>query len=111
MGENFERVMDNYFEVFKDKMNNKFRIPPKLVEDYKDDICFMVDYDKVYIQAVILRVTWVKPLPYEINIDEARDTIEVLVNEPTDPKLHAFCTYEEEKKRIEISINIPQALS
>ena len=36
MGEKFERVMDNYFEVFKEKMNNTFWIPPKLVEDYKE---------------------------------------------------------------------------
>ena len=49
MGENLEKVMDKYFEVFKKKMNNRFQIPPKLVEDYEDDICFMVDYDKVYI--------------------------------------------------------------
>ena len=75
MDQNFERVMDNYFEVFKEKMNNRFRIPAKLVEDYKDDICFMVDCDRVYIQAVILRVSWVKQLPYEINIDESRDII------------------------------------
>ena len=53
MGQNFDKVMDNYFEDFKDKMNNRFRIPPKLVKDYKDDVCFMVDCDKVYIQAVI----------------------------------------------------------
>ena len=49
MGENFDSIMDNYFEVFKEKMNNKFWIPPKLVEDYKEDVCFMVDCDKVYI--------------------------------------------------------------
>ena len=49
MGANFEKVIDNYFKVFKEKMNNRFRIPPKLVEDYKDDVCFMVDFEKVYI--------------------------------------------------------------
>ena len=49
MGENFEGIMDKYFEAFKEKMNNRFRIPQKLVEDYKDDVCFMVDYDRVYI--------------------------------------------------------------
>ena len=47
---------------------NRFRIPKKLVEDYKDDVFFMVDSDKVYIQVVIPRVVWVKPLPYELNI-------------------------------------------
>lgn len=52
MGENFDSIMDNYFETFKEKMNNRFKIPKKLVKDYKDDVCFMVDSDKVYIQAV-----------------------------------------------------------
>ena len=46
----------------------------------------MVDCDKVYIQAVRPRVAWVKPLPYEVNIDETKDIIEALVNEPVDPK-------------------------
>ena len=50
-------------------------------------------------------------MPYEINIDEARDIIEALVNEPPDPKLPSFGTYEEAKKRIELSIKLPQALN
>ena len=107
MGENFERVMENYFKVFEEKMNNRFRIPPKLVEEYKDDICFMVDYDRVYIQAVIPRVAWVKPLPYEVNNDEARDIIEALVNELADPKLPTFGTYEEAKKMIHKIMGLP----
>ena len=41
--------MDNYFDAFKEKMNNRFKILKKLVEDYKNDLCFMVDSDKVYI--------------------------------------------------------------
>ena len=92
-------------------MNNRFWIPPKLVEDYKDDIFFMVDCDRVYIQVVLPRVAWVKPLPYEINIDEARDIIEALINEPVNPNLPNFGTYDEAKKRIELSIKIPQAIN
>ena len=61
-------------------MNNRFIIPKKLVEDYKYDICFMVDCDKVYTQAVRPRIVWVKPLGYEVNIDETKDIIEALIN-------------------------------
>ena len=86
MGENFESIMDSYFDSFKEKMNNRFQIPHKLVDDYKDDICFMVDSDRVCIQDVQPRVVWVKPLPYEVNIDETKDIIEALINEPIDPK-------------------------
>jgi hypothetical protein len=49
MGENIDSIMENYFETFKEKMQNRYRIPMKLVEDYKDDIHFMVDCEKVYI--------------------------------------------------------------
>ena len=56
-------------------------------------------------------MAWVKPLPYEINIDEAKDIIEALVNEPAIPNIPSFGTYEEAKKRIELSIKIPQAVS
>ena len=52
-----------------------------------------------------------KPLPYEINIDEAIDIIEALVNELANPNLPTFGTYDEAKKRIELSIKIPQAIS
>ena len=48
MGESFDSIMDNYFDAFKEKMNNRFRIPEKLVNDYGDDVCFMVDYDNVH---------------------------------------------------------------
>ena len=34
MGENVVSIMDNYFEVFKEKINNRIHIPRKLVEDY-----------------------------------------------------------------------------
>ena len=86
MGENYASIMDNYFDTFKEKMNNNFRIPKNLVADYKDVVCFMVDSDKVYIQAFKPRIVWVKPLGYEVNIDERKDIIEALINEPFDPK-------------------------
>ena len=107
MGENFDSIMDSYFETFKEKMNNRFRILEKLVIDYHDDICFMVDCDNVYIQAVKPRNVWVKPLRYEVNIDETKYVIEALINEPVNPKVDYFGTYEESKTRIELEIKLP----
>ena len=45
---------------------------------------------------------WVKPLQYEVNINETKDIIEALVNEPIDPKSPYFGTHEEAKARIEL---------
>ena len=38
MGENYVSIMDNYFDAFKDKMYNRFKIPKNFFEDYKYDI-------------------------------------------------------------------------
>ena len=88
-------------------MNDRFRILEKLVSDYHDDIYFMVDCDNVYIQAVRPRVVRVKPLGYEVNIDETRDIIEELINEIFNPKAPYFGTYEEAKSKIELGIKLP----
>ena len=60
----------------------------------------MVDSDRVYIQIVRPRITWVKPLGYDVNIDETKDIIEALVNEPFDPNTTYFGTYDEAKAMI-----------
>lgn len=52
----------------------------------------------------------VKPLPYEVNIDETRDIIIALLNELLDTKDGHFGTYDEAKERIEVKIKIPQIL-
>ena len=67
----------------------------------------MVDHNKVYIQVVISRIVWLKPLPYEVNIDEAKNIIEALINEPIDPNAPHFGTYDEAKARIKLAIKIP----
>ena len=56
----------------------------------KKMIFFMVDCDKVYIQAIRPRIVWVKPLGYEVNIDDTKDIFEALLNEPMDPKATYF---------------------
>ena len=45
MGENCASIINKYFHAFKEKMNNRLMISKKFVDDYKDDICFMVDSD------------------------------------------------------------------
>ncbi|GLJ52043.1 hypothetical protein SUGI_1106800 [Cryptomeria japonica] len=60
-------------------------------------------------KAAIPRVAWVKPLLYEINIDEARDIIEALINEPAIPNTPVFGTYDKAKARIELENKLPKA--
>ena len=71
----------------------------------------MVDSDKMYIQAVRPRIAWVKPLGYEVNIDETKDIIKALVNEPFDPKATYFDTYDEAMARIELEGKLPRVVN
>lgn len=111
MGENIDSIMNNYFDTFKVKMNNRYRIPKKLLQDCKDDICFIVDYDRAYIQAARLRVASDKPLEYEVNIDDTKDIIEAMLNELVDRKAPYFGTYVKAKAIIEHEIKLSQVVN
>ena len=52
MGENFENVMDTYFEEFKQRMKMRMQIPEELVTRYYNDICFLVDTNNTFVHAV-----------------------------------------------------------
>ena len=79
MGDNFESLMTSYFEDFKKSMKQRLRILISLVEKHANDVSFIVDIDYTYVQAAIPRVRWMRPLGYEINIDEAPTTITTLL--------------------------------
>ena len=67
--------------------------------------------DKVYIQVAKPRIVWVKPLGYEVSIDEVEDIIKALINELVDFKAAYFGMYDEAKARIELEIKLPQAVN
>lgn len=69
LGDNFNDIMDDYFCKFQEKMHNKYRIPPQLVEKYKDNICFEVDTDYCYVNVVEPRTRSLPPMGYEIDYD------------------------------------------
>ena len=56
MDENFEIIVDNYFESFKEKIQGRFRIPKKLVEDYEWDIFFWLTMIKSIFKKLDLRL-------------------------------------------------------
>ncbi|GLJ11594.1 hypothetical protein SUGI_0172270 [Cryptomeria japonica] len=84
-----------------------FKLVPAIVESLDPSGA----QSRIPSKAAIPRVAWVKPLPYEINIDEARDIIEALINEPAIPNTPTFGTYDEAKARIELEIKLPKAIT
>ena len=80
MGEKFETILDGYFDEFKGKINNRLRIPKLVVYHYYNHIFFMVDIDYTYAQEVIPRVTWLRPMEYEVNVDEVSTIVTILLS-------------------------------
>ena len=96
--------MKRYFEEFKKSMKHWLRIPVSLVEKHEKDIFFLVDIDFTYIQAAIPRVRWLRPLGYEINVDDASTTITTLLSKEMDKEAKPFGTYDIVKSRVEIDL-------
>ena len=78
LGDNFESIMTSYFEDFKKSMKQRLRIHVSLVEKHYNDVCFFFDIDYTYTQVVVPRVRWLRPLGYEINVDEVASIIVLL---------------------------------
>jgi len=84
MGDNFDDQMSIYFDDFKSAMKRRMRIPISLVEKHVNYICFLVDIDYTYIQAGLPRIIWLRPLGYELDVDQASATITALLAEEMD---------------------------
>lgn len=85
-------------------MKKRLRIPVSLVEKHYDDVCFLVDVDYTFVQAATPRVRWLRPLGYEINVDEASTAIIALLAEEVDKNAKAFGNYELAKSKITMEL-------
>ena len=110
MGEIFESIMTNYFEDFKKSMKQRMRILVSLVEQYYNDICFLVDIDYTYVQLATPRVRWLRPLGYEINVDEASAIITTLLVEEVDKNAKIFGNYDVMKSKVEMELKTTSTL-
>ena len=102
--------MKSYFEDFKKSMKQRMRIHVTLVEKYYNDICFLVDIDYTFIQVVVPKVKWLRPLGYEINVDEASTTIIALLVEEIDKSVKIFGNYDVMKSKVEMELKIVSTL-
>lgn len=104
MGDNFDAQMTSYFEDFKKSMKQRMRIPVSLIKQYEKEIFFLVDIDDTYIQEVIPRVRWLRPLGYELDVDQASATIVYLLVEEIDKNAKHFGTYDIVKSKVMVDL-------
>ena len=78
-------------------MKQRMRILVSLVEKYYIDVLFLVNVDHAYVQVFVPMLRSLKPLPYEINVDEASAVITSLLVEEINKSRTSFGNYEEAK--------------
>lgn len=53
-------------KILQRQMKERYRIPENIVEKYEDTICFMVENDCVFFEAVEPRMKWCYPMGYKV---------------------------------------------
>ena len=102
--------MTSYFEDSKKTMKGRMRIPISLVGKHVNDIYYLVDIDFTYIQAKFPRVRWLRPLGYEVNIDEASVAITTLLSKEIDKEAKHFGMYDIVKSRVDTDLKIASSM-
>ena len=64
------------------------------MEKHFNDVFFLVDIVFTYVQEKNPRIRWLRPLGYEINVDEASATITTLLAKQVDKYAKGFGNYE-----------------
>ena len=59
--------IDRIMKSFKVEMKQRYRIPPMLVEKYKDELCFLVEIDFTCMEVVVPWVKFIEPMGYEMS--------------------------------------------
>ena len=67
---------------------------------------FLVDVDYTFVQVATPRVRWIRPLGYEINVDEAFAVIIALLAKEIDKSTKEFGNYEMAKSKITMELKI-----
>ena len=61
--------IDRMMKGFHVEMKKRYRIPPSLVEKYKEDIFFMVEIEFTCMKAIIPRMKFIGPMGYEMSTE------------------------------------------
>ena len=50
-------------------MKEIYRIPPTIMEKYREELCFMVETNFTCMEAIIPNVKFIEPMGYEMRIE------------------------------------------
>lgn len=93
-----DKILDSgniIMKTFQNDIKNRFRIAPEIVDKFREDICIMMDRDKIFIEVVEPRVIFIDPLGDKIIDNVAVSYIDLLLNSKLDKEAYRLGTCEE----------------
>ena len=90
--------IDKMMNHFQTKMKQRYKIPPSMVEKFKDDICCMLEIDKTYKEAMEPRVKFIEPMGYEMSIELIEGYAQVILQSKKDIECPRWGNYKEKMR-------------
>ena len=87
-------------KTFQSKMKKRYRIPPSLVEKYKQDICSMVETDHTCMEALVPRIKFIKPMGYEMSAELIEGYAKIILQSKVDTSCARWGTYKEKIREV-----------
>lgn len=75
-------------------MNTRVKLSQAIINKYKDDICFIIKKDEIWMEAVILRTIWVTEMGYEIDDHRIETYAKTLLEALKEPREKVFGSTE-----------------
>ena len=102
--EKIENVRDNdidkMMKSFQTEMKQMYKIPPLMVQKYKDDLCFMVETDNTCMEVVEPRVKFIEPMGYEMSAKLIEGYAQIILQSERDTKYPRWGTYDEKVREV-----------
>ena len=88
-------------KTFQLEMKKRYRIPPSLVEKYKQDICFMVETDHTCMEAIVPRINFIEPMGYEMSMKIIEGYAQIILQFEVYTSCPRWGTYEEKIREVQ----------
>ena len=96
-----ENNIDRMIKLFQVEMKQRYRIPPVLIEKYKDEPCFMVEIDFTCMEVVVPQVKFIEPMCYEMGIELIEGYAYIILHSEVDFGCPRWGTYVEKMKEVQ----------
>ena len=96
-----DKDVNKMMKNFKTKMNQRYMIPPTLVEKYKDYLCFMIEIDFTYMEVVVPCVKFIETMGYEMSINLIEVYAQIILHSEVDFGCPRWGTYAEKIKEVQ----------